>query len=295
MASGPSTMAREIKVHEKARRVDVGRIVIYVVLIAGAVVAIIPFFLTVSWSLMNLSEATGQALLPSKPQWSNYVEAWEEANFSLYFKNSIIIAAITLSGQIVFCTLAAYAFARMRFPGKEFIYTLLLATLMLPEAVTWVPNFITITWLGRLTPIQWMDSWPAQTIPFMASAFAILILRQFFQQIPEELWDAAQIDGAGHFRYLLQVVLPLSKAPVMTIVIFGFNGAWNALAWPLLVTTSPDWRPISYGLLAFLDEAGAQTHLRMAGSVITLLPVLLLYFLVQKQFIEGIARSGLKG
>jgi ABC-type glycerol-3-phosphate transport system permease component len=295
MASHVSAAPREVKVHEKAQRIDVGRIMTYVILTAGAVVAIIPFFLTVSWSLMNLSEATGQAILPRVPQWENYAEAWEEADFSIYFFNSVKIAGITLAGQLTFCTLAAYAFARMKFPGKEFIYSLLLATLMLPDAVTWVPNFITITWLGRITPIQWMDSWPAQTIPFMASAFGILILRQFFQQIPEELWDAAQIDGAGHFRYLTRVVLPLSKAPMMTIIIFGFTGAWNALAWPLLVTFSPDWRPISYGLLAFLDEAGAQTHLRMAGSVITLLPVLVLYFLVQKQFIEGIAHSGLKG
>ena len=295
MASNLSAAGADVKIHDKARRVDLGRVLTYVVLVIGAVISIIPFFLTVSWSLMNLTEATGQAILPRVPQWENYARAWREAEFSVYFFNSVKLAAITLSGQLVFCTLAAYAFARMKFPGKEFIYSLLLATLMLPEAVTWVPNFITISWLGRITPIQWMDSWPALTIPFMASAFAILILRQFFQQIPDELWDAAQIDGAGHLRYLLQVVLPISKAPMMTIVIFGFTGAWNSLAWPLLVTSSPTWRPISYGLLAFLDEAGSQVHLRMAGSVITLLPVLALYFVVQKQFIEGIAHSGLKG
>ena len=294
MASQDAT-STGIELHPKTRRIDYGRIMTYVVLIAGATIAVTPFFLTVSWSLMNLTEATGQAILPSTPQWGNYTQAWEEADFSVYFFNSVKIASITLAGQLVFCTLAAYAFARMEFPGKEFIYGLLLATLMLPEAVTWVPNFITVTWLGRITPLQWIDSWPAQTIPFMASAFAILILRQFFQQIPTELWDAAQIDGAGHMRYLTRVVLPISKAPMMTIIIFGFNGAWNALAWPILVTTSPKWRPISYGLLAFLDEAGAQTQLRMAGSVITLLPILLLYFVVQKQFIEGIAHSGLKG
>ncbi len=295
MASVASSAPKEIRVHEKARRVDVGRVLTYVVLIIGAAISVGPFLLTVSKSLMNLTEATGRTLIPSTLQWSNYVEAWNDAKFSLYFFNSVKLAAITLSGQLVFCTLAAYAFARMRFPAKEFLYTLLLATLMLPEAVTWVPNFITVTWLGRITPLQWVDSWPAQTVPFMATAFAILILRQFFQQIPEELWDAAQIDGAGHVRYLTRVVLPISKAPMMTIIIFGFTGAWNALAWPLLVTNSLDWRPISYGLLAFLDEAGAHVHLQMAGSVITLLPILILYFLVQKQFIEGVAHTGLKG
>jgi len=283
------------RVHERARRVDVGRILTYGVLIVGAVISIIPFLLTLSTSLMNLTEATGRTLIPSTLQWSNYIEAWEDAKFSLYFMNSVKLAAITLAGQLVFCTLAAYAFARMKFPGKDLLYMLLLATLMLPEAVTWVPNFITVTWLGRITPIKWVDSWPAQTIPFMATAFAILILRQFFQQIPEELWDAAQIDGAGHGRYLTQVVLPISRAPMMTIIIFGFNGAWNALAWPILVTNSTAWRPISYGLLAFLDEAGSHLHLQMAGAVITQLPILLLYFLVQKQFIEGIAHTGLKG
>lgn len=295
MASVASSAPKEIRVHKKARRVDVGRVLTYAVLIIGAAISVGPFLLTVSKSLMNLTEATGRTLIPSTLQWGNYAEAWKDAKFSLYFVNSVKLAAITLSGQLVFCTLAAYAFARMRFPAKEFLYTLLLATLMLPEAVTWVPNFITVTWLGRITPLKWIDSWPAQTVPFMATAFAILILRQFFQQIPEELWDAAQIDGAGHVRYLTRVVLPISKAPMMTIIIFGFSGAWNALAWPLLVTNSLDWRPISYGLLAFLDEAGAHVHLQMAGSVITLLPILILYFLVQKQFIEGVAHTGLKG
>lgn len=295
MANAASSVPNEIRVHEKARRVDVGRVLTYTVLIIGAAISVAPFLLTVSKSLMNLTEATGRTLIPSTLQWSNYVDAWKDAKFSLYFFNSVKLAAITLSGQLVFCTLAAYAFARMRFPAKEFLYTLLLATLMLPEAVTWVPNFITVTWLGRIMPLKWVDSWPAQTVPFMATAFAILILRQFFQQIPEELWDAAQIDGAGHVRYLTRIVLPISKAPMMTIIIFGFSGAWNALAWPLLVTNSLDWRPISYGLLAFLDEAGAHVHLQMAGSVITLLPILILYFLVQKQFIEGVAHTGLKG
>lgn len=295
MASSASAVSGETRIYKRARRFDLGRTLTYTVLIFGAVIAVVPFLFTVSTSLMNLTEATGRAIIPSSPQWSNYVEAWEEANFSLYFLNSVKISLVTLTGQLVFCTLAAYAFARMQFPGKEFLYTLLLATLMLPEAVTWVPNFITVTWLGRITPLQWIDSWPAQTIPFMASAFGILILRQFFQQIPEELWDAAQIDGAGHLRYLTQVILPIARAPMMTIIIFGFTGAWNALAWPILVTSSPDWRPISYGLLAFLDESGSYFHLQMAGSVITLLPILILYFLVQKQFIEGIAHTGLKG
>jgi ABC-type glycerol-3-phosphate transport system permease component len=268
---------------------------IYIVLLLGAVLALVPFFYTLSVSLMNQTEASSGVWLPSVPHWDNYARAWTDARFSLYFKNSVIITLLSVSGEVVFCTMAAYAFARMEFPGKQFLFMLLLATLMLPEAVTWVPNFITVSWLGRISPVPWINNWPALTIPFMASTFGIFLLRQFFQQIPVELWDSAQIDGAGHFRYLVQVMVPLSKAPLSTVILFGFIGSWNALAWPILVTTTPDWRPISYGLLTFLDEAGTQFHLQMAGSMITMAPILVLYFFTQRTFIEGIASSGIKG
>lgn len=274
---------------------SVGRGLAYLVLIVGAVVALTPFLYTVSVSLMNLTEATGGEFLPSTPHWENYARAWNDARFSLFFMNSVKLVIITLVGELAFCILAAYAFARMEFPGKTFLFSLLLATLMLPEAVTWVPNFITVSWLGRISPIPWINNWPALTIPFMAHAFGIFLLRQFFQQIPNELWDSAQIDGAGHFRYLMRIIVPLSKAPIMTLALFGFIGSWNALAWPILVTTTPEWRPISYGLLAFLDESGSQFHLQMAGSVITILPILVVYFFTQRTFLEGIASSGLKG
>ena len=284
-----------IKPQPVRRPFDAGQLFTYVILIAGAVVSIVPFLYTISVSLMNLTEATGGAWLPGSPQWLNYEKAWRDANFSLYFMNSVKITLITVIGTLVFCTLAAYAFARMDFPGKTFLFALLLSTLMLPEAVTWVPNFSTVSWLGRIGPIPWINNWPALTIPFMAGAFGIFLLRQFFQQIPNELWDSAQIDGAGHLIYLLRVILPLSQPAVMTLALFTFIGSWNALAWPILVTTTPDWRPISYGLLAFLDEAGAQFHLQMAGSIITIAPILIIYFFTQRQFIEGIATTGLKG
>lgn len=268
----------------------------YVILLIGVFFALAPFLYTVSVSLMNLSEATsGAKLFPSVPQWGNYAQAWNDAHFSRYFGNSIKITLLSMAGEVVFCTLAAYAFARMEFPGKDFLFALILSTLMLPEAVTWVPNFITVSWLGRIGPIPWINNWPALTIPFMASAFGIFLLRQFFTQIPNELWDSAQIDGAGHLRYLLQVIVPLSQAALMTLALFSFIGSWNALAWPILVTTTPDWRPISYGLLAFLDEAGSQFHLQMAGSIIMMAPILVLYFFTQQTFIEGIANSGIKG
>lgn len=267
----------------------------YAVLIIGAIIAIVPFLATISISLMNLTEATSQTFIPSTPQWENYIEAWQEADFSEFFFNSLQIALLTVAGEVVFGVLAAYAFARMEFPGKELLFGLFLATLTLPQAIIWVPNFLTVSWLGKVTPLQWIDNWPALTIPFMASAFGIFLLRQFFQQIPDELWDSAQIDGASHLRYLVQIVLPLSKAPVLILALFGFLGSWDSLAWPILVTRSLEWRPISYGLQSFLQEAGSFVHLQMAGAIITILPILIIYFFTQRQFIEAMTRSGLKG
>jgi ABC-type glycerol-3-phosphate transport system permease component len=295
MASEVTTsVGKKPENHPGARRVDFGRIGTYAILIIGASIALIPFLYTVSVSLMNLTEATGGSLIPSSLHFENYLDAWKEAKFATFIWNSVRITLITVTGQLIFCTLAAYAFARMNFPGKNLLFVLLLATLMLPEAVTWVPNFITVSWLENFG-YGWRDNWPSLTIPFMAGAFGIFLLRQFFQQIPDELWDSAQIDGAGHVRYLLTVIVPLSRAPLVTLALFTFLGAWNSLAWPILVTTDESWRPISYGFLAFLDEAGARFNLQMAGSIISMLPVLIFYFFVQKQFTESIATSGLKG
>jgi ABC-type glycerol-3-phosphate transport system permease component len=267
----------------------------YTFLILGALVAVIPFVWMISTSLMSLGEATGVRFFPTEIHLENYVNAWNEAQFAEYFLNSIQIVVITLVGQITFSVLAAYAFARIKFPGRDLIFGILLSTMMIPAMVLIIPNFLTVTWLGRIGPLSWINNWPALTIPFMGSVFSIFLLRQFFAQVPDELFDAAQIDGAGHMRFLITVVIPLAKAPLMVIVVLSFMGSWNALAWPMLVTNSPDWRPISVGLMNFVEEAGQLIHLMMAGAVITIIPILILYFITQKQFTESIARSGLKG
>jgi ABC-type glycerol-3-phosphate transport system permease component len=255
----------------------------------------------ISTSLMTLGDAMGTRFFSSEIHLENYLEAWKEAQFAEYFVNSVLITAITLAGQITFSVLAAYAFARIKFPGRDLIFGILLSTMMIPAMVLIIPNFLTVTWLGRIgeslcgDACGWLNNWPSLTIPFMGSVFSIFLLRQFFAQIPDELFDAAQIDGAGHMRFLLTVVLPLAKAPLMVIIVLSFMGSWNALAWPMLVTNSPDWRPIAVGLLNFVEEAGQRINLMMAGAVITIIPILILYFFTQKQFTESIARSGLKG
>lgn len=270
-------------------------VLVYGMLIVGGFISMAPLLWMISTSLMTLGEAQGVRVIPTSIHLENYVAAWNEAEFAVYFINSVKIAAITLFGELVVSVLAAYAFARIRFPGKDLLFAVMLSTMMIPAMVLIIPNFLTVTWLGRIGPIKWINNWPALTVPFMGNVFSIFLLRQFFAQIPDELFDAAQIDGAGHLRFLTQVVVPLSKAPILVVTVLSLIGSWNALAWPLLVTNSPAWRPIAVGLLNFVQEAGQQTNLMMAGAMITIIPVLIVYFITQRQFTESIARSGLKG
>lgn len=306
----------------RIRRI-IGQFILYFLLTFGALVAMVPLFWMLSTSLMTIGETINRQLLPNSPQFVNYVNAWEQARFERYFLNSIIITTITLIGLMVSSVLAGYAFARIKFPGRDIIFAILLSTMMIPESVTVLPNQLLVRGLIIPLPgvdmrafdtcindggqwlvcqlsnfgmgVSWINTLTALTLPFMASAFSIFLLRQFFAQIPDELWDAARMDGAGHMRFLVQIVLPISKAPLMTVLLFGFIGSWNAFMWPLLVTTRDVKRPIMVGLWTFVTEAGPDTHLLMAGAVIALLPILIIYFITQKQFTQGIATTGLKG
>lgn len=292
----PTKNTKSRRYNKSTFHLNIGRLVLYLVLISGAALAILPFYWMVATSFMSLGETINRVWVPQSLQFKNYLVAWQEAKFAKYFMNSIIITITTLAGLLTTSILAGYAFARIKFFGRNAIFALLLATMMIPESVTMIPNFLIIR--GDVIPLpggSWLNTLAALTVPFMANAFSIFLLRQFFITIPNELWDAARMDGAGHLRFLLQIVLPISKAPVMTVLIFGFIGSWNAFLWPLLVTTKDTWRPLMVGLWTFVSEAGPETNLLMAGAVITVIPILILYFLTQKQFTEGIATTGLKG
>jgi ABC-type glycerol-3-phosphate transport system permease component len=211
-----------------------------------------------------------------------------------------LLEVLSVVGQTVICVLAAYAFARMRFPGRDLLFGMLLLTIFVPSIILLVPNIIIVTQISRAfenihPSLKWMDSWPALVIPFLSNTFSIFLLRQFFKQIPDELWEAARIDGAGHLIFLTRVVVPISWAPIMTTILFCFVGVWSALEWPILVTSTNNWRPIAVALQAFRQEGGNYTNLLMAASVIALVPVILLYFLTQRFFTQGVATTGLKG
>lgn len=259
-------------------------------LLVSAAAVLLPYYLMVVTSLKPLREIFTDpfAWIPSRLAWENYVDAWTHAPFARYFLNSAIIATSETAGVLVTSALAAYAFARMRFAGREFLFVLFLGTLMVPGEVQLVPNYITITRLG------WLNTYAALIVPWLASVFGIFFLRQFFATIPQELQDAATLDGASHLTFLRRVVVPLSVPAFITVALLTFLGSWNALTWPLIVTNTPEMRPIMVGLLAFSSEWGTQPRLLMAAATFSALPVLILFFVLQRYFIQGIARAGMK-
>ncbi|MDP8215373.1 MAG: carbohydrate ABC transporter permease [Candidatus Euphemobacter frigidus] len=221
--------------------------------------------------------------------WNNFKKAWQAAPFARYFINSIFISILVTIGQVVTSALAAYAFARMRFRFKEFLFLVLLATMMIPKQVILIPDYAIISWLG------WVNTYYALIVPFIAAVFGIYFMRQHFETLPQDLFDAASIDGCGSFRTLFLIVLPISKSVILTVALFTFIMTWNSLLWPLVMTNTPEMRPLQVGLAVFNQESGTDWELLMAASTFSIMPLMIIFFIAQKQFIEGITRSGMKG
>jgi ABC-type glycerol-3-phosphate transport system permease component len=288
----------------------VGRLAIYLCLTIGAVVAAFPFFWMLMTSLKTQNEAARSTLtiFPAAPQWHNYIDAWQTAPFGRYFFNTTVIAVAVVIGMLFTSVLAAYAFARLDFTGKNIVFALFLATMMIPFEATLIPNYITITRLPDPGSIRFMANFPFLTaaanwyntywaliVPWTANVVNIFLLRQFFISMPQELYDAAALDGCGHLRTLWSIMLPLARAPIAATIIFSFLSSWNSLLWPLLVTGKDQLRPIQLGLSYFVNAESNDPQLLMAASAFTIMPIVILYFVAQRQFIEGIASSGLKG
>jgi multiple sugar transport system permease protein len=227
--------------------------------------------------------------IPSRFAWENYLEAVSAMPFGRFYFNSFVVAVSVTFLQILTSSLAAFAFARLRFRGREPLFLLYLATLMVPFQVTMIPNFIVVRLLG------WYDSYQALILPTAFSAFSTFLLRQYFRGIPIELDEAARMDGASSWRIWWQIVMPLSGPAIAALAIFVFLGSWNDFLWPLVITTSLDMRTLPVGLSAFQGQYNVQWHLLMAGSVIALIPVLIIYVAAQKWFVQGITLSGLTG
>ncbi len=268
-----------------------GRLAIHAVLLGGALFMLMPFL----WMLTTAFKSYDQSII-MPPQWiprpfhpETYARAWEMAPFGRYFFNSFYVSIVTTVGEVIVSIFAAYAFARINFRGRNLLFVALLGTMMIPGEVLLIPNYVT------LANLHWINTYKALIIPWLTSVFGIFLLRQQFLTIPGELFDAARIDGAGHTRYLWQVMVPLSRPALTTVALFKFIGSWNAFLWVLLVTNTPDMRTVPVGLTAFATDAGQHYNLWMAAATLALLPVVILFLAAQKQFVEGIARTGLKG
>ena len=268
----------------------------YIILFIVAIVSIYPFFYMISTSFMTVGEAINQYLFPKKLMFENYIHVWTSSNFQRYTLNSLIISSIIVLGILFTSIPAAYSFARIDFPFKNAIFYFLIISLMIPEIIMLLPHLLIIR--GEIIPLpfgpSWMNSLQGLTVPFMGNIFVIFLLRQYFKKIPKELWDAARMDGASHFYFLYKVVIPLSLPIIVTVSLFSFILAWNAFAWPLLILTKEDWYPVTVSIYGYIREVGPQFNLLMAACVISILPILTLYFFTQKLFLESISNFGLK-
>lgn len=264
---------------------------LYGTLILGAVAMAFPFYWMITTAFKSYAEsvAVPPVIVPSVWLWENFREAWNAAPFPRYFLNTIIMATGSTVGTLFTGLLAAYTFARMRFFGKDMLFVMFLATMMIPFEVTLIPDFLIIR------SLRWYNTYTALIVPWSASVFSIFLLRQFFLSMPRELYEATLLDGGTHWQFLWKVAVPLAVPAMITVAIFSFLGSWNSLLWPLIVTSKATLRPIQVGLSAFQGEAGSYYNLLMAGATLAILPVVILFLIAQRQFVEGIARSGIKG
>ena len=270
---------------------------VHLLLLVGAIAMLMPFAWMVSTSLKAQNEvfAYPPQWIPSQFLWSNYAQAWAAAPFGRYFINSAIVAMAVTFLDLVTSSLAAFAFGRMQFPFRNALFTLYLASMMIPHQMTIIPAFLLLKNFGDISPALGLDSYFALIAPFAASAFGVFMLRQSFMQIPNELEDAAVLDGCGRLGFLVRMVLPLSRPALATLALFAFQGNWNSYLWPLIVTNSDTMRTVQIGLRYFVGQEGSsQWGLLMAAAVFVSLPVVVLYLFVQRQFTQGIASTGLK-
>lgn len=229
-------------------------------------------------------------LVTKKPSFhfENFKTAFNKVPFGRYFANTLYVSFITLIGVFITSVLAAYAFARMEFKGRDFIFYLFLSMMMVPEPIYLISSYI------LLDKFNWLDTYNALIIPWCVNIFTIFLFRQHFKSLPKELFDAASIDGCSTFGMLWRIILPLSKPIIATASIFSLIGSWNSFMWPLVMTDRPELRVLQVGLSYFNQEASTQTTLLMAASTFSILPILILFFIAQKQIIASYAKTGLK-
>lgn len=274
----------------RGKRVAVGAVT-YLILIGGAALILLPFL----WMLLTSLKPSNEVLLmppkwlPSVIQWENYAKAFESAPFVRYFVNSVLVTTLITVGELVTSTLAAFAFAQFTFRGKQVLFLLLVATMMVPSEILVIPNFVTLANLG------WIDSYKALVAPWCTSVFSIFLLRQQFASIPQEYYKAARMDGCRDFRYLRTILIPMSKPTIASVALLKIINSWNSYLWPLIATNTNEMRTLPVGLAFFSTEAGVQYNTLMAFSLMIILPTVIVYLFTQKYIIRGVRHTGIKG
>jgi multiple sugar transport system permease protein len=274
---------------QKIERV-ISRVFIYAFVIAISVASVFPFVWMLSASLKT--EATVFAYpiewIPRQPQWANYVDIFQRVNMLVYFRNTLYISVAVTAIQLALASLAAYAFAKIVFPGRDILFILFLATLMIPYQVIMIPVFMIVRTIGLI------DTKLGLILTCSFNAFSIFFMKQYFMTIPNEYVEAARIDGLSELRIFAQVVAPLSRPAIATLAIYTFVGAWNDFLGPLILLSSDHNLTIQLGIRKFITQYSAQYHLIMATAVLAIVPILVIFLYFQKYFVKGLALSGLK-
>ena len=285
-------MTEQKKTRKYRERLTFGRVLMYVVLFIGAVVALFPFYWMITGALKTVSEVNKLPPLLTPGNWlnfENFIYAFETAPFAIYFKNSLL----ALLGCITVCTfttiLASYAFSRLRFPGRNTIFALLISLMMVPYEMIIITNYRTIVgW--KLHDTLW-----ALIIPFTSSIFYTYILKGFFDSVPDSLYQAAKVDGCSDWKYLWRVMVPMAKSSLATIILLNSIATWNSFMWPMIATNSKEVRTLPFGLYIFMTEGGQRNERMMAAATIIVLPMIIVFLFTRKYIISGMSRGGIKG
>lgn len=266
--------------------------VMHIVLLALAAVCLIPFIWMISTSLKTKAgmwEYPPQ-WIPPHPLWHNYVDAFKFAPFGQYIANTLTLEVLTIAGQVISCTLIAYGFSRFRFRGRELLFFIMLATMLIPEQVVMIPTFL------MYSKLDWVDTYLPLVVPaYFGNAFYVFLMRQFLLTIPKDLDEAAKIDGANEFQILWKVLVPILRPSLTIIIVYTFTGVYNDFLAPLIYLNSPEKFTLAVGLANFVSSRGTDWNLLMAASTVVLMPLLIIYYFAQRNLIGGIASLGIKG
>ncbi len=285
------TNAAHLRATPSKSRISLSHLIIHAILIVGGIVLMLPLAWMLSTALKDLGSVmiVPPQWIPDVAHWDNFVEVFRTTPFARYVLNTFIVTILSVIGKVLSCSLVAYSFARMRWRGRNILFLIMLATMMLPSQVTLIPQFVMFRQLG------WIDTYIPLILPhWLGGPFLTFLLRQYFMTIPRELDDAARIDGASYLGIFWRIILPMSKPGLAAVAIFTFNSSWNDFLGPLIYLHTPDKYTLAMGLRAFQDQYVTQWNLLMAASLMAIIPVVAIFFFAQKYFIQGIVFTGIK-